>query len=66
MTRLPTSRPAETVSAGGGAAGLVWAALDGDWKIAVVSAVGFVPSVVTLLVAHGGVRGVLRLLWGGR
>lgn len=62
------SRPAETT---GGLAGLATAlaALFGadTATVAIVGTIaGLLPSAVTLLVTHGGVRGVLRAVWRGR
>lgn len=59
-------RPAETVAAGGGLAGLVAAIAAHNTLAAVTAAVGFVPAVVTYLFDHGGLAGVAgRLLHGG-
>lgn len=59
------ARPAETAAAGGGVAGLIAAAAAHNWLAAAIAAVGFVPSVVTLLVANGGLRGAWRRLMDG-
>lgn len=62
-------RPAETTGAVG-AIGLLVASLAGVDDATSLTAIGvvlgLVPAAVTLLVANGGVRGVLGLLWRGR
>lgn len=62
-------RPAETGGAFGSIALLLALVLgvDDDTVIAAIGvAVGLVPAVITLLVANGGIRGVIRVLWRGR
>lgn len=59
-------RPAETTTASVGLAALVWALIEGNQQAALTAAVAAIPHVVTFLVTHGGVRGVLRTLWAGR
>jgi hypothetical protein len=62
-------RPAETSSAAGSLA-LVLAVVLGVRSPTTLAAIGVVigliPAAVTLLVVHGGIRGVLRLIWRGR
>ena len=62
------SRPAETTGGLAGVACALAALLGADeTTIAVVGTLaGLLPAAVTLLVAYGGVRGVLRALWRGR
>ena len=62
-------RPAETAGVGGGLAVAVALLLgldDPEVLAAAAVLIGAVPAVVTLLVANGGARGVLRTLWRGR
>jgi Na+(H+)/acetate symporter ActP len=66
MKRRAKARPAESVAGVGGLGGLIAALVADNQLAAILSAVvGFLPAVVTYLVAHGGIRGVLRTLWGG-
>jgi predicted amino acid dehydrogenase len=62
-------RPAESVT-GVTAIGLLVAIIlgvdDADTIAAMVGALGVLPGAVTLLVANGGIRGVLRLVYRGR
>lgn len=63
------SRPAETAGAGGAVAlliGYVFGIKDAQTLVVLGAAIGLVPAFVTLLVANGGVRGVVGLLWRGR
>lgn len=59
-----TKRPAETVAGTGGLAGVIVAVTQHNWLAVVVACVGFVPAAVTFVVAHGGVRGIFRSVWG--
>jgi hypothetical protein len=59
-------RPAESVAAGGGLAGLAVALTAGDRVTVIVALIGFVPAVVSFVVAHGGVRGLLHQLMGSK
>lgn len=62
------TRPAETAGAGAAVATLLALALglrDPEIIAALIAIVGLVPAGVTLLVANGGVRGVVRKLWRG-
>ncbi|EHN09196.1 hypothetical protein PAI11_40030 [Patulibacter medicamentivorans] len=61
-------RPAETTAAGGGLLAVVAALLGLPVEVvAAIAAVGgALPGVVSWLVDHGGVRGVLRAVWAGR
>lgn len=61
-----TTRPAETVGAAAGTGGIIAALAAHNWLAAGLAAVGYLPAVVTLLVTHGGVSGVLRDIWKGR
>lgn len=67
-TAVAASRPAETTGGLAGLATAVAALLGASVEtVAIVGTVaGLLPAAVTLLVAHGGVRGVLRGLWAGR
>lgn len=61
-------RPAEVTGATGAVALLLAAVLGVESETVIVAlgvAAGLLPGLVTLLVAHGGVRGVLRLVWRG-
>lgn len=60
------SRPAETAGIIAGTGGLAAAIAASNWLAIGVACVGYVPAAVTFLVNHGGVRGTLRLLWGGK
>lgn len=64
----PTRRPAETAGVGGSIVTAL--ALAFKLPVEVVAAAGIVagavPSLVTYLVANGGVRGVCRRVWSGR
>lgn len=62
------TRPAETTGTFAGLATALAALLGADTTtVAVVgTAAGLLPAAVTLLVTHGGLRGVLRALWAGR
>lgn len=61
-------RPAE-VAGGVGSVGLIVGRLlgveDPDVLVALGAALGLVPAAVTVLVTHGGIRGVLLRLWRG-
>lgn len=62
-------RPAETGGAVGAVSlllGVVLGIRDAATLAAWGTVVGLLPAAITLLVANGGVRGVLRLLWQGR
>lgn len=78
---LPSRRPAETTAAGGGALAVALLALGAPEPLIIlagaVATVG--PAIVTWLVsrdlpgrawrwlvAQGGIRGVVRMLWAGR
>lgn len=65
---MPKTRPAETTGGIFGAATLIAAALGASIEVvaAVGAAAGLLPAVVTYLVTHGGIRGVLRSIWRGR
>jgi hypothetical protein len=66
MKRKAKARPAESVAGISGIGGLIAAIVSDNELAAVLSAVvGFLPAVVTYLVAHGGIRGLLRSLWSG-
>jgi len=60
-------RPAEITTGAGAVALLLALVLGLDTEtVAIVGVVlGFVPAAVTLLVNHGGVRGVIVKLWTG-
>jgi len=62
-------RPAESLT-GVGALGFLLAIIlgvdDPNTMAAMVAVLGVLPAFVTLVVANGGLRGVLRLLWRGR
>jgi hypothetical protein len=63
------SRPAETAGAGGTVALLIGYALgitDAQTIVLLGAVVGLLPALVTVLVANGGLRGSVRLLWRGR
>ncbi len=68
ITQRARTRPAETGGGLGSAATFVAYAL--GFSVETVAAVGVIagllPSAITLLVDHGGVRGVLRTLLNGR
>lgn len=68
MKKRASARPAETTGGLAGLATALAALLGADTlTVAVVgTAAGLLPAAVTLLVAHGGIRGVLRALWRGR
>lgn len=59
------SRPAETAGAIAGTGAIGAAIVAGNWLAVGVGAIGYVPAVVTFLVTHGGIRGVLKTIWGG-
>ena len=62
-------RPAESIAGAGSIAYLMAYVLGVDDQQLVVvlgASLGLIPSAVTLVVANGGVRGVLRKLWRGR
>jgi hypothetical protein len=59
-------RPAESVAAGGGLAGLAVALTAGDRVTVIVALIGFVPAVVSFVVENGGVRGLVGKLMGSR
>ena len=62
-------RPAEALAGTSSIALLIAYVLGVDDPQLVVvlgAAVGLVPAAVTLLVANGGIRGVLRTIWHGR
>ena len=58
-------RPAESASASLGIAGIVYGISEGNVPAAICAGAGLVPGLVTLLIANGGLRGCLRLLWSG-
>lgn len=62
------SRPAETTGGLGALATAIAVALGASTAVVAAAgiAAGLLPAAVTLLVVHGGVRGVLRALWRGR
>jgi sorbitol-specific phosphotransferase system component IIC len=63
------TRPAETAGAGGTVALLAAYTLgihDPQTIVLLGAVFGLVPALVTLLVANGGLRGVVGLLWRGR
>jgi hypothetical protein len=63
------TRPAETAGAGGTVALLaayVFGVHDPQTIVLLGAVLGLVPAFVTLLVANGGLRGSVRLLWRGR
>lgn len=60
------ARPAEATGALAGTGGVVAAVAAHNWLAVGLACVGYVPAVVTFVVAHGGIRGVARTLWGGR
>jgi hypothetical protein len=64
--KKPTGRPAETAGAVVGTGGIVASIATHNWLALGVACAGYVPAAVTYLVAHGGVRGVFRSIWGGR
>lgn len=59
-------RPAEKTTASVGLVALVWALVEGNQQAALTAAVAAIPTLVTFLVTHGGLRGLLRLIWTGR
>lgn len=65
---MKRTRPAETAGGLVGVATAIVALAGGSLELVAVvgTAAGLVPSVVTFLVDHGGIRGVLRSLWAGR
>lgn len=63
-------RPAESIT-GATAIGMLMAIIlgvnDEDTMTAMIGALGLAPAAVTLIVSHGGLRGVVRIFWrGGR
>lgn len=64
----PRKRPAETTAVGGGIVAVLAASLGADaGTVGAIAAIsGVLPSLVTFLVTHGGIRGVCRILWSGR
>jgi hypothetical protein len=63
------TRPAATAGAGGTVALLaayVFGVHDPQTIVLLGAVLGLVPAFVTLLVANGGLRGSVRLLWRGR
>jgi hypothetical protein len=64
-----TSRPAEVTGAGGTVGALiayVAGVKDSTTVIYIAAGVGLLPAVVTTVVANGGIRGLLRLVWSGK
>lgn len=61
-----TRRPAEKAGASAGGLVALVAALQGhDLVAALAAASALVPSAVTYVLTHGGVRGIARGLWSG-
>ena len=61
------ARPAETAGAAAGTGGIIAALAAHNWLAVGLAAVGYLPAVVTFVVTHGGVSGLLRSVWkGGR
>lgn len=60
------TRPAETLGATGGAAGIIVGIAAGNTLAAALSAIAFLPAVATFVVTHGGIRGVFSLAWRGK
>lgn len=65
---LPARRPAETTGGIAAAATAVAALLGGSTELVAVigTLAGLLPALVTAVVANGGVRGVIRVIWRGR
>lgn len=64
--KIHKARPAETAGALAGTGGVVAAIASHNWLAVGLACAGYVPAAATFLVAHGGVRGVVRSLWRGR
>lgn len=67
--RSSWSRPAEALAGTGSIALLVAFVLgvrDPEHVAVIGAAVGLIPAAVTTLVDVGGIRGLIRRIWGGR
>ena len=69
LLQATSGRPAET-SGGLGAVALLAAYVlgvdDPEQVVILGAAIGLLPGFVTLFVANGGIRGIVKLMWRGR
>ncbi|MGE4425013.1 MAG: hypothetical protein AB7G37_01010 [Solirubrobacteraceae bacterium] len=68
MPNPARTRPAETAGAAGGLVPIAAALLGADVETvaALAGAAALVPSIVTWVVDHGGLRGLARRIWAGK
>lgn len=62
----PRERPAEATAALAGTGGIAAAIATHNWLAVGLACIGYLPAAVTFLVTHGGLRGVVRLVWRGQ